>query len=183
MTSYCFRISEDLHRFARNLQHMSAKLFLLLFLNNFRRATCKIVQEQKQFCAQICANLYKSWNNMMSNDGLIIENMNLSLIHLAVPFPHFLLQNVICLAWWQVIKITLERVILTSLMPCSSKFAILGQNMKVFCFVFILSINGSKVQISFALQIGGHLHRKMKIIVHAFNLVTIILYFTYKKPR
>ena len=33
---------------------------------------------------QICANLQKFWNNMMSNDGLIIENMDLSHIHLAV---------------------------------------------------------------------------------------------------
>ena len=30
----------------------------------------------EQFCShmlQICANLYKYWNNAMSNDGLIIE--------------------------------------------------------------------------------------------------------------
>ena len=33
---------------------------------------------------QICVNLQKYWNNAMSNDGLIIENMDLSHIHLAV---------------------------------------------------------------------------------------------------
>ena len=33
---------------------------------------------------QICANLHKSWNNTMSNDGSIIENMDLFHIHLAV---------------------------------------------------------------------------------------------------
>jgi hypothetical protein len=38
--------TEDLHRFSRNVQHLSAKLFLLLFLNNFRCANCKIVQKQ-----------------------------------------------------------------------------------------------------------------------------------------
>ena len=41
LTSYCFEISEDLHRFARNLQHLLTKLFLLLFLNNFRRQTIR----------------------------------------------------------------------------------------------------------------------------------------------
>ena len=34
---------------------------------------------------QICVNLQKYWNNVMSNDGLIIEYMDLSHIHLAVP--------------------------------------------------------------------------------------------------
>ena len=43
LTWHLSSISEDLHRFARRLQHLSAKLFLLLFLNNFRHATCKIV--------------------------------------------------------------------------------------------------------------------------------------------
>ena len=55
-----------------DLQYMSEKLFR----NN-----------NKQFCAQmlqICANLHKSRNNMMSNDGLIIENMDLSHVYLAV---------------------------------------------------------------------------------------------------
>ena len=61
--------------YTRNLQHINAKLFLLLFLNNFK---------------QICANLQKSENNMMSNDGLIIENMDLSHIHLAVGRPFIL---------------------------------------------------------------------------------------------
>ena len=39
LTWHCSSISEYLHRFARNLQHLLAKLFLLLFLNSFRRAT------------------------------------------------------------------------------------------------------------------------------------------------
>ena len=33
---------------------------------------------------QICVNLQKYWNNAMSNDGLIVENMAQSHIHLAV---------------------------------------------------------------------------------------------------
>ena len=41
--SYHLRISEDLHRFARNLQDMSKELFLLLFLNN---STTKKIFEQ-----------------------------------------------------------------------------------------------------------------------------------------
>ena len=35
---------------------------------------------------QICANLHKTWNNTMLNDDLIIQNMDLSHIHLAVLF-------------------------------------------------------------------------------------------------
>ena len=58
-------IYDDFHRFTGNLQHQNA---------NFLK---------------ICANLQKSWNNMISNDGLIIEYikleyMNRSHIHLAV---------------------------------------------------------------------------------------------------
>ena len=33
---------------------------------------------------QICVNFQKYWNKAMSNDGLIIENMDLSHIHSAV---------------------------------------------------------------------------------------------------
>jgi hypothetical protein len=58
LTSYCFRIYEDLHR----LQHLRAKLFYLLFLNNF----CSHVQK-------ICVNLHKYWNNAISNHGSSIE--------------------------------------------------------------------------------------------------------------
>ena len=90
LTWQCSSISEDLGRFARNFQHLSAKLFLLLFLNNFRPATHKIVRNNNitnfaLICCKFLANLQKSWNNMMSIDGLIIENMDLSHIHLAVP--------------------------------------------------------------------------------------------------
>jgi hypothetical protein len=49
------------------------KLFRNNNKNNFARKCCKFL-----------ANLQKSWNNMMSNDGLIIENMHLPHIHLAV---------------------------------------------------------------------------------------------------
>ena len=41
LTWHCSRIYEDLQRFTRNLQHMSAELCLLLFLNNLWCATCK----------------------------------------------------------------------------------------------------------------------------------------------
>ena len=43
MSWHCSSISEDLHRFAKNLQHMNAKLFLLLFLNNFKSVTPKTI--------------------------------------------------------------------------------------------------------------------------------------------
>jgi hypothetical protein len=61
LTSYCFRINEDLHRFAA-----------------FKR---KLVIVSEQFCAhmlQICANLHKYCNNALSNDGSIIEIIDLS---------------------------------------------------------------------------------------------------------
>ena len=41
---------------------------------------------------QICVNFQKYWNNAMSNDGLIIENMDLSHIHLAVSL----------IFWWRI---------------------------------------------------------------------------------
>ena len=75
LTWHCFSISKDLHRFARNLQHMNKKLFLLLFLNNFKRETPR--NNNKNNFLQICVNFHKYWNNAMSNDGLIIENMDL----------------------------------------------------------------------------------------------------------
>ena len=46
LTWHCSSISEGFNKFARNLHHLSAKLFLLLFPNNFRPETCKIVQKQ-----------------------------------------------------------------------------------------------------------------------------------------
>ena len=85
-----FSISEDLHRFAKNLQHLNAKLFLLLFLNNFKHATPRN-NNQTILCSyaanflQICVRFQNYWTNAMSKDGLIIENMDLSHIHLAVP--------------------------------------------------------------------------------------------------
>ena len=92
LTWYCSSISEDLHRFARNLQHLLPKLFLLLFLNyrNNKKKTilwAKRNNSKNNFASKCCkflANLQKSWNNMMSNNGLIIENINLTHIHLAV---------------------------------------------------------------------------------------------------
>ena len=63
-------------------------LFLLLFLNNCAQLAKLFKNNNKNNFAlksvQICANLHKSWNNMMSNGNLIIENMDLSRIHLAV---------------------------------------------------------------------------------------------------
>ena len=88
LTWHCSSISEDLHRFARNLQHMNAKLFLLLFLNNFKQATPR--NNNKTNFLQICVNFQKYWNNAMSNDSLIIENTDLSRIQLAVcKIQHF----------------------------------------------------------------------------------------------
>ena len=78
--------SEDLHRFAWNLQHLLAKLFLLLFLNNFttKTITKTILWANAANFLQICVNLQKYWSNVMSIDGLILEYMDLSHIHLAV---------------------------------------------------------------------------------------------------
>ena len=89
LTWHCSSISEDLHRFARYLQHLLPKLFLLLILNNFKLTTPRN-DNQNNFAfvanfLQICVNFQKYWNNVMSNDGLIIEFMDLSHIHLAVP--------------------------------------------------------------------------------------------------
>ena len=78
MTWHCCNISEDLHRFARNLQNMNTKFLLSLFLNNFRLATLKNNNKNnlRSYTAnffQICVSLQKYWNNAMSNDGLSIE--------------------------------------------------------------------------------------------------------------
>ena len=75
LTWNCSSIYEHLHRFA---QIWSQNCFCYC-------CAPKIVQKQKQkqFCDHIFANLHKSWINTMSNDGLIIENMDLSHIHLA----------------------------------------------------------------------------------------------------
>ena len=40
LTWYCFSISEDLHRFARNLQYLSTKLFRNNNKNNFELMCC-----------------------------------------------------------------------------------------------------------------------------------------------
>ena len=70
LTLNCSSISEDLHRFARNLQHLLAKLFLLLFLNNFTTETItKTI---------LRANLQKYGSNPMSYDGSSIEIINQS---------------------------------------------------------------------------------------------------------
>ena len=75
LTWHCSSISEDLHRFARNLQHMNTKLFLLLFLNNFTTETITrtILRTNAANFWQICADLQKYWNIAMSNDGSSIE--------------------------------------------------------------------------------------------------------------
>ena len=86
MTWHCSSIPEDLHRFARNLQHLLTEMFLLLFLNNFTTETITktIFRAIAANFLQICVNLQNYWNNVMSNDGLIIEYMDLSHIHLAI---------------------------------------------------------------------------------------------------
>ena len=63
MTSYSFRIYEDLHRCTRNLQHLSAKLFLLLFLNNFRHATCKFLANPCKYSEILKQYDVKWWLN------------------------------------------------------------------------------------------------------------------------
>ena len=75
LTQHCSSISKDLHRFARNLQHLLAKLFLLLLLNNFTTETITktLLRANATNILQICANLQKQWNNAMSNDGSSIE--------------------------------------------------------------------------------------------------------------
>ena len=76
---------------------MITKLFfvivqrLKLFRNNNKNNFALI-------SVQICANLHKSGNNTLSNDGLIIENMNLSHICLTVQchvliYFHFLCKS------------------------------------------------------------------------------------------
>ena len=49
LTWHCSSISEDLHRFTRNLQHLLTKLFLLLFL----WYNCSETIKKKQFCQKI----------------------------------------------------------------------------------------------------------------------------------
>ena len=75
MTWHCSNVAEDLHRFARNLQHLLAKLFLLSFLSNFTVETIAkaIFRANAVNFLQICANLQKFWNNAVSNDGSKIE--------------------------------------------------------------------------------------------------------------
>ena len=84
----CFLICWYLHRFTRNLQYMNAKLFLLLILNNFKLATPRNNNKNNfPFAAiflQICVNFQKYWSTVMSNDGLIRENIDLLHIHWAV---------------------------------------------------------------------------------------------------
>ena len=73
MTWHCSSIFENLHRFARNLQHKNAKLFLLLFL-----ITQTILCSCAANFSQICVNGQKYWNNALSNDGLSFEMIYMS---------------------------------------------------------------------------------------------------------
>ena len=71
-------------RFARNLQHLSARLFLLLFLNSFRRATRRnnnknnfaLIHMLQISCKseQIFRNPETIWSQIMA----LLENMDLS---------------------------------------------------------------------------------------------------------
>ena len=76
LTWHFSSIYEDLHRYARKIVFVIVAC-LKLFRNNNKNNFASI-------SVQIFANLHKSRNNTMSNDGLIIENMDLSHIHLAV---------------------------------------------------------------------------------------------------
>ena len=61
LTWHCSSISEDVYRFARHLLHMNIKLFLLLFLNNFKCATPRN-NNKNNFAFIFCkflANLFK----------------------------------------------------------------------------------------------------------------------------
>ena len=61
-----FPVFQDLHIFARNLQHLSAKLFLLLFLKQNCAETIHNKNNFALICCKFLANLQKSWNSMMS---------------------------------------------------------------------------------------------------------------------
>jgi hypothetical protein len=60
---------------------MITKMFLLLFLNNFRCQTITKIILRSYLCKSV--QIFINPNNMISNDGSIIENMDLSHIHLA----------------------------------------------------------------------------------------------------
>ena len=61
LTWHCSSISEDLHRFARNLKHLLAKLFLFCS----KTIVKSIFQANAANFLQICVNLHKYWNNIM----------------------------------------------------------------------------------------------------------------------
>ena len=61
------QICTDLHRYDHKIVFVIVAC-LKLFRNNNKNNFASI-------SVQICANLHKSWNNTMSNDGLIIENI------------------------------------------------------------------------------------------------------------
>ena len=89
LTWQCSSISEDLHRFARNLQHLLSKLFLLLFLNNFITETIAktILWANAANFLQICANLKKYWKIAMSNDVcMLVYSHWLWYIYITKPF-------------------------------------------------------------------------------------------------
>ena len=95
LTWHCFSISKDLHRFARNLQHMSTKLFLLLFLNNFSRATHK--NNNKSNFALICF-----WSQIMYNLYLKAVSIHERVIIARELFFNFTLQKS---HLWYILKI------------------------------------------------------------------------------
>ena len=103
LTWHCFSISEDLQEICSIWMQ---NCFCYCSWTIFRRATRysetitkTILPSYAANFFQICANLQKSWNNMMSNDSLIIENMDLCHVHLAV-FP-FTSDNDILQEWRQ----------------------------------------------------------------------------------
>ena len=88
--SFDIILFQDFWRFARNLQHLLTKLFLLFWtilglqLTNFFRNNNK--NNFALICCKFLANLQKYWNNAMSNHSLILANMDLFATYLAVMF-------------------------------------------------------------------------------------------------
>ena len=69
MPSFDIILFQDL--IYEDLQHLSLKLFLVLFLNNYTTET--ILRSNAANFSQIFANFQKYWNIAMSNDGSSIK--------------------------------------------------------------------------------------------------------------
>ena len=67
---------QDFWRFARNLQHMNARLFLLLFLNNFAFICCKVLENLCKFLENLCksSEILEKCHNDGSNIEIIAQS-------------------------------------------------------------------------------------------------------------